>query len=333
MHYKITMSFLAILLFTFNTLGQTVADFKNVNLDSEGFWNGSDGSGGLRSGNIFFPNFFNTEYSSWSGFAVSNITDNTTPGWANQYSAITGKGYEENPNYGVAYVSDPDTYENRIFLHLRDVAKGGSLEGMYVTNSTWAALSMQQGDEYTKKFGGTEGNDPDWFLLEIIAWHQGSAKQDQKIEVYLADFRFEDNDKDYILDTWKWVDLSNLGNADSLELKLSSSDMSDWGMNTPAYFCFTHLTTSDNGPTVSAPAITHKPWQVFPNPFSQNIRLQGIDTSVSTTIRIFDLTGKMVYQQSQFSGQDLELGFLPNGIYMLRVEQGQQKWVRRIIKQ
>ncbi|MBN1842209.1 MAG: DUF4465 domain-containing protein, partial [Deltaproteobacteria bacterium] len=44
-----------------------------------------------------------------------------------------------------------------------------------------------------------------------------------------------------IVNTWTWVDLSSLGPVKSLEFELTSSDVGDWGMNTPAYFCMDSL--------------------------------------------------------------------------------------------
>ena len=55
-------------------------------------------------------------------------------------------------------------------------------------------------------------------------------------DYYLADFRFADNSRDYITDIWDNVDLTGLGLVKSLEFTLTSSDMGDFGMNTPAYF-------------------------------------------------------------------------------------------------
>ena len=56
------------------------------------------------------------------------------------------------------------------------------------------------------------------------------------IEFYLADFRFDDNSQDYIIDTWTAVDLSILGQVKTIEFSVSSSDTGDYGINTPTYF-------------------------------------------------------------------------------------------------
>jgi hypothetical protein len=52
----------------------------------------------------------------------------------------------------------------------------------------------------------------------------------------MADLR--DADKAYIINDWRYVDLSGLGKVSKLSFELTSTDNGDWGMNTPAYFCF-----------------------------------------------------------------------------------------------
>jgi hypothetical protein len=60
------------------------------------------------------------------------------------------------------------------------------------------------------------------------------------VDFYLADYR---SDEDYIINAWTWVDLTGLGAVYGLEFSLSSSDNSDYGMNTPAYFAMDNLET------------------------------------------------------------------------------------------
>lgn len=210
--------------------GQYVlTDFSELSLPPESFWNGSDGSGGFYSGLMFFSNDYNQDWHFWSGWAYSNQSDTTTPGWLNQYSAFTGSAHQDSQSdiYAVAYVSGVNVISfNNPSAH--------EVYGLYVTNTTFAALSMLHGDDYAKKFGGPSGNDPDWFLLSV--WGERDGQPTDTIEFYLADYRFEDNSFNYIVDTWEWVALSSLGKVDQLLFSLSSSDMGDWGMNTPAYF-------------------------------------------------------------------------------------------------
>ncbi|MCS6935348.1 MAG: DUF4465 domain-containing protein [Chitinophagales bacterium] len=217
---------------------QTTATFENLNLPLDTFWNGSDMSGGFSSGNAYFRNDYNQQWSSWSGFSYSTMRDTLTAGYLNQYSAITGKGYNNSNTYAVANAYGP------VRVVLTGNAAGKLVSGFYVTNSTYAYLSMRDGDAFAKKFGGNTGNDPDWFKLTVNGYKNGSLKP-QKVDFYLADFRSSNNSEDYILKGWQWVNLITLGEVDSLEFTLTSSDTGAFGMNTPAYFCMDNLVTLD----------------------------------------------------------------------------------------
>lgn len=220
---------------------QNVATFENIQLEAGSWWNGSDGSGGFTSGGFNFPNEYNFDWASWSGFSVSNMKDSLTAGWDNQYSAITAEGVNHSENYAVVYVSD------KLNMPLQDPAQ---LKGLFITNATYPYLAMKNGDSFSKKFGGVDGTDPDFFKL-IISGIDLYGNETDSVEFYLADFTSSDSTKDYIVNTWKWVDLSPLGVVASLTFTLESSDNGDWGMNTPAYFCIDNL--NGNAPETPAP--------------------------------------------------------------------------------
>ena len=104
---------------------------------------------------------------------------------------------------------------------------------------------MKDGDAFAKKFGGVSGTDPDWFRLTVLGWYNGALKQ-QSVDFFLADFRSANSAEDYIVKDWRWVDLQSLGNVDSLEFHLSSTDTAGgFGMNNPAYFAIDNFITSD----------------------------------------------------------------------------------------
>ena len=90
-----------------------------------------------------------------------------------------------------------------------------SFDSVMITNTTYAALDMQTGTpDVSKKFGGSEGTDPDYFLLKIKGI--GSTGEEVGVvEFALADYRFEDSASDYIVDQWTRVDLSSLVGARS----------------------------------------------------------------------------------------------------------------------
>ena len=172
---------------------------------------------------------FDHYYSSWGfggGFIYTNKTDIKTPGYTNN-SAITGTG-----KYGKVYLT---SYYNS-FTPSKIVNLNPDLykfKGMWVTNSTYAYLSIKDGDSMAKKFVAG-----DWFKLTITGYTSSKAEIGN-IDFYLADFR---DGKSININTWQWVDLSSLNNASYIEFSMASTDNNSWGMLTPSYFCIDGIT-------------------------------------------------------------------------------------------
>jgi len=246
---------IALLVATLGAMGraataETIADFEDLVLSSGSYWNGSDGSGGFTSGGAEFNNAYDPEWGSWSGWAYSNVNNTTTPGWLNQYAAYTGTGYGASGNYAVACWP---VWEGAV--PTMALPPGMSIETMKVTNTTYVALSMLNGDGFARKFGWLDanhdgdfndagdhaGNYPDWFKLTITGKDAEGGTVGQ-LDVYLADYRFPGTSSDYLVNTWQTVDLTGLADARELQFDLLSSDVGEFGMNTPAYFAVDHVT-------------------------------------------------------------------------------------------
>jgi hypothetical protein len=211
-------------------------------LSAESFYNGADSAGGFRSGQVRFNNVFDPTFGSWGGWAVSNTTDATTSGFTNQYSAAAGIGANGSATYAIASAFAGGTAPR---ITIESPGTGQGFESLMITNSTYAALSMAHGDSFAKKFGGISGDEADYFLLTI----EGLTEEGQSVGVvdfYLADFRFDDNGQDYIVDQWTTVDVSSLVGATQLAFSLSSSDIGAFGMNTPAYFAVDQIVLAES---------------------------------------------------------------------------------------
>ncbi len=215
--------------------GQIIADFEDLSLTTESFYNGSDGASGFASAGIHFSNDYNSDFGSWSGFAYSNMSDTTTVGFFNQYSGFVGSGAGGSANYGVAFISG---FGPKAKITLPEPT---TVNRMSITNTTYAAISMLHGDEFAKKFGGATGNDPDFLRLAIHGM-DATGSQTGSVDFFLADFRFSDNAQDYIIDEWVDVDLTGLGaNVKWLEFEMETTDVGTFGANTPLYFALDNL--------------------------------------------------------------------------------------------
>ncbi|MFZ4399610.1 MAG: DUF4465 domain-containing protein [Bacteroidales bacterium] len=316
-------------------IAQNIATFDNLSLNPSTAWNGSDNSGGFTSSGFFFENAF-TDFGggmfSWYGFAYSNMTDSLTNGYTNQFSAITGKGVLNSNNYAVSYVNYDWMNNYKVHPNTLRFATPKIISGFYATNNTYAYFSMLNGDgSLAKKFGGQSGNDPDWFKLQIKGFKNGNMTD--TVNCFLADFRFSIQTQDYILKNWKWVDLYSLGEVDSLEFTLTSSDNGAYGMNTPSYFCMDNF----NGvnPVISVFDLKNSDsWiHIYPNPFIETIQIECDKKDENLNVVIYDNLGKEIInignENQEFT---LNLADLLQGIYFVKISGSDFIQYRKIIK-
>jgi len=209
-------------------------DFESLTLGSNSYWNGSDLSGKFNSQGLSFTNIFEATYGSWSGFAYSQKADIATASYSNQYS-----------------VFDPSNGSNKFAIYyppfgeeaFATFASGSEyvVKSASVCNSTYTALTIKNGDgTFSKKFGGVTANDKDWFKMSVVGFN-AAGDSVKSVDFYLADYRNDDNSKDYILNKWTTLDLSPLGKINKFSVRFTSSDTGAFGINTPAYVCLDNI--------------------------------------------------------------------------------------------
>lgn len=164
------------------------------------------------------------------GWSYSNVNDSNTAGFTNQYASATGTGRGGTGNYLMA------TGDGAFFNLPNDMR----IESLFISNATYASLSMRNGDQFAKKFGGTSGNDPDFLRVRFTGFNAlgGTGSTTGSVDFFLADFRNANNALDTIVTDWQSVDLAALGNARSVGLSFDGSDNGAFGLNTPAYAAF-----------------------------------------------------------------------------------------------
>ena len=223
---------------------EALADFDDFTLDEKSFYNGAPDGGEIVSGNLIFNNSYNSEYDSWAGFAYSNMTDLDTHDWTNQYSAMSA-GEANGSIFGVSYVdafaSEPPT----ISVDTDQTGGAVTIEGAWITNTVYTYFTMFEGNDYAKKFGGEDEQDADWLLLTVTGM-DASGEATGSLEFYLADFRSDNDEEDYIINDWTWVDFSSLGPVESVNFAITSSDVGEYGINTPTYFAIDQITAQGN---------------------------------------------------------------------------------------
>ncbi len=205
------------------SLAQQFADFEDLGLSAESYWNGSDGSGSFTSGDYTFSNNFTDwgEYgTSWDGFAYSTMSAATFASLEDQYNSCVGHGANDSQTFAVVYYN---SYSSKLPTVTRKDGAPFKLYTCRVTNSAYAYNSMKYGDAYAKKF-----DESDWFLITATGYLND-------VKLGTAEYYLAQNGK--ITDYWDVMDLSGIGTVDRVEFSLSTSDVGEWGMNTPTYFC------------------------------------------------------------------------------------------------
>ena len=220
---------------------QTKSGFDDITLSNNSVKNGSGAavSGKFNSGNVEFPNTYQTNYGGfWSdGWAYSNVKNDTNGTFNNLFAAYANSGANNSSKYAVG--------QQASVMRITGVDAGDTVKGMYITNGTYPALTVKNGDAFSKKFGGVNGTDADFLVLIIKAWKNGVKSLDS-VNFYLADYRSDSNALDYIVKDWTWVDLTALGAVDSLEFIMNSSDKGQFGINTPLFFCVDDVVTKND---------------------------------------------------------------------------------------
>ncbi|HOZ51752.1 MAG TPA: DUF4465 domain-containing protein [Chitinophagaceae bacterium] len=308
-----------------------VVTFDTLTMPSANYWKGNPGIAATTTfydANVAFKNRNDTssfgDY--WSGWAYSAKQDTNSLDYAtNDIAAITGIGQDSSSAYGVAYLSMDPSFNQITFPSSLTFVKG-----FYITNTTIAYRSMQNGDFVAKKFGGITGNDPDFFRLDITASQAGIPKPDT-IHFYLADFRDSNNANDYIVKDWRFVDLSSLGNLDVLSYNLVSSDNSGAFMNTPSYFCMDSLAfflfqdineIGDNDEI-----------KIYPNPMNDHFVIEN-NSSSTLELNLISMSGQTILNSHLLKNdkQKMNTDFLPQGIHILQLIDGDKIRYKKLLK-
>lgn len=232
------------------------------------------------SGDFAFSSGCMHDWGYWYWFGYASRTDTKYEKLDDQWNNIVGGGYDGSQTYGVAYAA---AFNGPCYVEL--LTEPAVVPGFYITNSSYAYTSMMNGDASAKKFG--KG---DWFKLTITGY-DAEDKVTATKDYYLADLR--DATTAYIINDWRYVDLSVLGEVAKIGFELTSTDNGSYGMNTPAYFCF------DNFGAEGTEVLPEKNVEV-PTGIAEMSEAQR-----EATDGIFDLAGRRV------SGRQM-----PKGVYV-----------------
>ena len=159
----------------------------------------------------------------WSGFVLSSVLDSRhtklvdmDPGLMQFVAMAPSSHHASGRFYLICHAAEGPSC-------ILSFATPVSVQSVQFTNSAYAFWSMQQGDEFSKIFGGTSGKEQDWFELTVAGFIDGSRTG--SVIVPLADYRTDEGGAPVMLADWTTFDLSALATVDSVAFQLRSSDI------------------------------------------------------------------------------------------------------------
>lgn len=184
---------------------------------------------GYESDDLKFEHFYNEEYAYWGGFAQSNVKDSDAANglFANQYavyndSAASGDSFMI--YYYDSYNEPCDIVLNRA-LTLSDVK-------LNLTTYTYASITDEAINDFARTF--TDGD-----YLKVVFTGMKDNEVTGVVECYVVDYR--DGKREMMTD-WNICSLSGLGSGyDRVRLTIETTDMGEWGANTPLYIALDDL--------------------------------------------------------------------------------------------
>jgi hypothetical protein len=305
-------------------------DFESFTLSPSSSYTSST-STPFQAGIASFQHTWN--FNMWlGGFSYTNIQDSSNGTYTNVHGVKALKGYTNSAQFVVG--------QDLGLVKL--TAPQSTVNGFYITNTTYAYKVIKNGNSFARKFGDTtgthspsttaQGSIPDFFKVVIKGYNNGVLKNDS-VEFFLADYRFANSNQDYIVNTWQHVNTASIGEVDSIRFFLRSTDVGSFGMNTPAFFAIDNFETS-SGSSVGVSEIASVEPLIFPNPFNEIIQIKVADKEQGQTqIIIVSEDGRIVHHSVISTDSVISTISLQPGIYFLQTNFAGRSSVRRIIKE
>lgn len=227
-----------------NAVVTKTLDFESAGLGDEGYlwgkslateqddvdWQGNPIRTNLFAGVLYteedasvksYFNDYGGTYDTWYGFIVSNHTDRTTPGYANDKSVYAEGGAGGSKNFAVGYY---DSYDSAKGAGIPTIEFGSAVKPVSVAlaNTTYFYLW----------FEGTSAAEVVDAYVIVTGWNNGTKTGEVRVQM-------ADAATDKVESGWKSVSLEALGSVTSLTFATENDDPSGF---VPNYFALDNLT-------------------------------------------------------------------------------------------
>ena len=184
---------------------------------------------GYDNEHMLFEYFYNEEYSYWGGFVQSKMFDtdlkNGLP--TNQYSAYGAKAAsgESFLLYYYDSFNEPCDIVCMSQLELRSVK-------LNLTTYTLASITDEDINAFARTF-----TDGDYLKVVFTPLASDQTPVGDSVEAYVVDYR---DGKRFVADNWQEYKL-NLPASARIRVTIETTDVGEWGANTPLYICLDDL--------------------------------------------------------------------------------------------
>lgn len=197
---------------------------ENFDKDFEG-----DYSLGYVNDDMIFEHFYNEEYGYWGGFAQSKMLDADAKNglYENQYStyntnAASGDGFLL---YYYDSYNEPCDIVCMSQLELRSVK-------LNLSTYTYSSITDEDINAFARAFA-----DGDYLKVIFTPLASDGNPVGDNVECYVVDYR---NGIRFVADNWQKFPL-NLPVANRIRVTIETTDVGEWGANTPLYICLDDL--------------------------------------------------------------------------------------------
>lgn len=269
----------------------------------------------------------NSEWLSWWGFTASTSFDNSRPENTikYQFSNMSPGGIVLNEDgtvkmdqdgmpvtdkdvpYAVGYYSS--YYADQPAQIVFNTGKTYEPVGGYFNLTSYTYYCVEFGDAFARAFHNGD-------KFTVIAHGVAPDQTEKTVEFELASYT---NGNLTINRSWSYVDLSELGEVNEIYFTLTTTDVGDYGSNTPLYFAMDKLTVKEssssalNMPSVGMAEISY-------DRNSHVVKVEGADFAMIT-----DVAGAVV-----MSGEasEFDISHLGAGVYIVKAGNSTLKLAR-----
>lgn len=179
-------------------------------------------------------------------------------------------------------------------------------QGVYVNLTSYPYYCMEMGDAYARAF-----RNGDSYKLTITGVAADESQKNVVVELGGCS-----NGHLSLTRGWRFVDLTPLGAVNEIFFNLSTTDVGDWGDNTPTYFALDKLSAKKSDSSVKRIQSDVK--------ISFNREDNIVSAGGADFIAVYDLAGRLVAS----SEGSLCIEALPAGVYMVKAGNSSLKIVK-----